>query len=244
MSKNISVKVSLLVFLLLNISVWFYARPIQSLWLNIPPPPGASSLKASALGDASFAYRSSALTIQSLGDTGGRSVNLNKYNYVYLGGWFEVLDDLDQASNYMPNLAGFYFSNARDPKNVAYIVKYLEKVGERADGNKWRWLAHAVYLARYSLKDNDLALRLANKLAKIYKERDDLPIWAGQMPAIVMMDEGKDAAALRWLLNLLDTEHDTLHPNEVNVIKDMICTRVWNKEVAKGQPLCDGFIDE
>src|SRR5690606_23680957 len=134
------------------------------------------------------------------GDTGGRTTSLNDYNYEELAKWFFLADTLDPVSNYVPYLAAFYFGGVQEPEKFRPVLDYLVHVGNRAEGEKWRFLAHAVYLARFELEDNDTALELANKLARV--NNPNMPGWTRQMPAFIMNTQGKKEAAYALLLEM------------------------------------------
>ena len=113
------------------------------------------------LGDPSLAYRANSVVLQNLGNTGGRTVSLDQYNYDDLTQWFFLQDKLDQKSDFIPYLASYYFGSVQDPEIFRPILDYLQMVGERPYEEKWRWLAQAVFMARYTMKDLDKALELA-----------------------------------------------------------------------------------
>lgn len=207
--------------LLLNATLWAGSNNLFVRWEGVPPVPGKTGAVIMGLGDAEMSYRFGAITLQSLGDGGGRVTPLKDYDYAKLGQWFWLLDGLDPASNHVPMLAAFYFGGTPVPKDVGIIVDYLGKVGDSPLGNKWRWLAHAVFLARHRMNDIDLALDLAYKLSKIDPVGDVMPAWAKQMPAFVLAHKGDKEAARQIMENLL-LSSQYFHPNEVNFMKDYL----------------------
>lgn len=222
--------------LVLNIAFWLSVRDYQSRWGNVPPAPPKSSAASSGLGDVSLAYRSIGLMLQNLGDTGGRVTSLKDYDYNMLTTWFFIQHHLDPHSNYTPYLAAYYYSATQDPKAYYPVLDYLEKVGLSAEDEKWRFLAHAVYLARFVIDDKERALELANKLAA--HPKPDLPAWTRQMPAFVMTQQGDKKAAYALLLEILKSSAETLHPNEITNMRYYICDRVLTPQEAEFDPLC------
>ena len=112
------------------------------------------------LGDAELSYRSLAMLIQNLGDLGVDVTPIKDYNYRELGRWFHLLYELDAVSDHAPMMAAYYYGMTKSPQDVAIIVDYLRVVGSSGVGEKWRWLAQAVYLAQHRMYDVDLALKL------------------------------------------------------------------------------------
>ena len=222
--------------LILNVLTWVYARDIKGRWANVPPVPSRAGAASFALGDQQFAYRVIAIMLQNLGDTGGRSTPLDQYNYDDLAKWFFLEDQLDTRSNYMPFLASYYFGAVQDPQKLPPLLAYLRKIGESAEGERWRWLAHAVYLARFDMKDQDRALELAYALASI--KNDKMPHWARQMPVFVLNMKGDKKEALDMMVEMLRSGADTMSAAEINFTRDYICTRILDAAEAAVHPLC------
>lgn len=221
---------------LLNIGFWLSVRGEQAKWGNVPPAPPQSSAASSGLGDYGLAYRSIGLMLQNLGDTGGRVTSLQDYDYNMLTSWFFIQHHLDPRSDYTPYLAAYYYSATQAPKAYYPVLDYLEKAGLSTQGEKWRFLAHAVYLARFVIEDQERALALANKLAA--HPKTDLPAWTRQMPAFVLTQQGDKKAAYALLLEILKSSAETLHPNEITNMRYYICDRVITRQEAEFDPLC------
>ncbi|MDF3023903.1 MAG: hypothetical protein K0R10_1264 [Alphaproteobacteria bacterium] len=219
---SVTPKVRVILFLgaalALNLAFWAGTKFIYAKWEGVPPVPTRAGATMMALGDQQFSYRLAAITLQNLGDSGGRVTPIRDYDYAKLGAWFDLLDGLDPASDHVPMLAAYYFGATRVPADVAVIVDYLAKVGERPVGSKWRWLVHAVFLARHRLGDLQVALDLAYKLSKMQLQDDVMPAWGRQMPAFVLKAKGDREDARKIMVDLL-ASGKTFHPNEINFMK-------------------------
>lgn len=222
--------------LICAIFMWYQSRNIQPSWPNVPPVASEFQNKALFMGDGELAFRAQSLVLQNLGDHGGRGHGLGEYDYERLSGWFDVLTRLNPVSDYIPILAGYYFGAVKDPARLRIVISYLRDIGNSVDGRKWRWLAQAMFLARYDLKDQELALEIANELAAV--KRDDLPGWTRQMPVLIMSDLGRKDAALALMLRLIADYGDKMHPNEVNFMKDFVCTRILSPVEWGAYPFC------
>lgn len=228
----------LLTALVFTIFFWFQARDVQAEWINVPPVPSETGALSFSIGDKQMAYRSFGLMLQNIGNIGGRSAALDSYNFDMLSGWFLLEDGLDPESDYVPMLAAYYFGGTPDETQLDPVIEYLATVGQRKGKEKWRWLAHAVYLSRFKQKDLDKALELSYILAA-KAERENLPHWAKQMPAFILSQQGDKQAAKELLLTMLKENAEKMHPNEVNFTVDYICTRILDKSEAAEMPLCD-----
>ncbi len=224
------------VIIALNIAFWLHSRTILPKWDNVPPVPTQTSASFSALGDNGMAYRMLGYTLQNLGNTGGRYMALKDYNYEALERWFFVTHALDRQANFVPFIASYYFGAVEDePEKTAHVVNFLAEAGKEPYPQKWRWLAQAVYLARFQEKDLHKALILANRLAAM---PGNLPPWARQMPAFVNMAIGDRQASYDLMVRMLITEKDNLDPNEVNAMLDFICDRTLTPDEAAKNQLC------
>lgn len=224
--------------LILNIFFWHGARHIQGRWINVPPVPSSFSASGFGLGDLFFAYRGYGLMVQNLGDYGGKATAFKDYNYENLGGWLSLLTSFDPHSDFLPFLASYYFGAAQDPAQLKYVVDYLEEAGNNPEGEKWRWLAQAVYLARFKMKDMDRALELARKLSVL--DSPDVAQWARNMPANILNAKGEKEAAYDLLVGILKESADKMKPNEVNATIAYICEQILEPEQAKINSLCQG----
>lgn len=213
------------------------ARSVTASWANVPPVPTEESAAMLALGDEQLSYRIFGLMIQNLGDIGGKVTPLHEYNYDRLGDWFFLQDKLDPRSNYIPLLAAYYFGGSQDAEDLDPVIAYLSLVGQRSYAEKWRWLAQAVYLARFRQNDLDKAMGLAHILAGMWQP--GMPAWARQMPAFVAMQQGDKVAAYAMLMALLKDERENMHPNEVNFTVSYICERLLDAAEAAQHPLCN-----
>jgi hypothetical protein len=229
-----------LLFFAMNCALWQHARPMRPYWANTPPAPSAEGAAIGALGDRQFAFRASGLMLQNFGDTAGHVTPLKDYNFKMLGQWFMVEDALDPHSYFMPYIASFYYGASQDGSEIRPVIDYLAAVGRRDDPQSaaynWRWMAQAVWLARFRLHDNELALKLANELAAEYKP--GMPAWIKQMPVFVLRAKGDKDAAYALMVSILKDSARHMQPQEVNSIIINICTQLQTPQQAAVNPIC------
>lgn len=240
-------KVQILIglFILLSFGLWLSVRDVRSVWLNVPPIPSMFSIKASSLSDDSLSYRMLGLMLQNLGDTGGRTTSLHDYDTARLKDWFFLEHALDPQSNYIPALAAHYFGAVQQDyaaQKLGPIIDYLEVVGLSGQPGKWRWLAQAVSLARFSMHDYTRAYDLSLKLAQIADQDPTIPNWARAMPAFVRNQQGDKEGAKNIILAILSSVAKgeiKIHPEEINHMRDVVCNRLMTpQEVAAAGELC------
>lgn len=226
----------LLGVIFLNMGVWLYSSPKLPTWPNVPPAPSSIGATIAFLGDTEMAYRSLALTVQSFGNSTGQIMALKDYNYMNLGTWFELADSLNPHSNYVPFLAAYYFGANQDPSQLMPVINYLRRVGTYQDADKWRYLGQAVFLAKHKMKDNALALQLADELAGTYKI--GMPAWPLQMKAIIASEMGEKEMAYNLLLDTIQNKKEGMDPVEINYMVDKICNELLNPDERYKNPLC------
>ncbi|MFN7038150.1 MAG: hypothetical protein ACK4OM_01075 [Alphaproteobacteria bacterium] len=212
----------LILFLLIQIVFWWNTKSIKPEMGIVPELPGEIAIKANSLGDEELYFRLLTLEIQNAGDTFGRFTALKNYDYNKLSKWFFLLDTLDDKSNFLPAIASYYYSQTQNTPDVRYIVDYLDYHASKDMANKWWWMSQAVYLANHKLKDTDLALKLAYKLAK---SPGKLPMWAREMPAFIHEKRGEKEEAFFIIKDIIDN-HEDLSLEELNFMHYFIKERI------------------
>ena len=207
----------------LQIVVWTVTRHHLPTPGIVPNVPSQTSVKALSLGDEQFYFRILAYQLQNAGDSFGRFTALKSYNYHLLYYWFTLLDSLDHTSNFVPSMASYYYSQTQNTPDVRYIVDYLDQHASKDLYHKWWWMGQAVYLANHKLKDKDLALALAYKLAST--PRDDIPLWAKQMPAFIHEQRGEMDEALVIIEDMMK-HADRMEPGELNFMRYFVEERL------------------
>lgn len=219
-----------LCLLLLQGGFWHRTHHILPDMSIVPDVPSDDTLKALSFGDEEALFRLLGLKLQNAGDTFGRFTALYKYDYERLYHWFRLLDTLDNVSNYLPSMATYYYSQSQNQSDVRYIVDYLsEHVGDRTE-LKWWWLVQGVYLSQHKLKDNDMALALANRLSAA----QNVPLWVKQMPAFVHEQRGEFDAALGIMQNIMEHQGE-LKQGDFNFMYYFIQERLHRLEEVQGE---------
>ena len=219
-----------------NIAFWIPSKKTLPNWANVPFAPSRESIMASSVADDEIAYRMIGYFLQNAGNVGGRYESLRSYDYKSLGDWFFLSQSLDERSNFVPFLAAYYYGGLDEKtEKLDYVIDYLTSQGQLEYPQKWRWLAQAVFFARYKQKDLPKALRIANLVTNL---KTDVAPWARQLPAFVHLNMGDKQAAYEIMIRMLSTEAERLHPNEVNEMVNFICKRALEPPEAAKNPLC------
>ena len=234
MSRGYSV---LVLLFFINFFIWSYARPVQAIWVNVPPAPSYSSTVMSTLGDREMAYRAMGLMLQNLGDHGGKTRSLRDYNYSQLQGWLYLGDSLNQKSNYIPALSAYYYGGIKEPDKIKYLADFLSVVGQRPYDTKWRWLVWSMTQYQNKIGDRQKALTLSEKLQEI--SYPDKPDWTYRLKAMVYFNTGEKLKAYIKLRDTLRRYHDRIDASEEISILDFICYELY--DFSKESLICTRF---
>lgn len=215
-------------FLILQICFWNKYNDIKPDMIIVPTVPSTIAVKAISLGDSQFYFRYLGLKVQNAGDSWGRFTALNQYNYSDLLRWFNLLDTLDNNSNFIASLAAYYYSQSQNPEDTIYVINYLRNHYKHDPVNKWWWLSQATYIANHKLKDKDLALELAYEMHNL-PSYVEMPLWARQMAAFILEEKGEMESAKQIIADILYNQKD-FTIGELNFMEYFITERLENEE--------------
>ena len=134
--------------------------------------------------DSQLFFRIGTFIIQNFGNNYGNFTPLVEYDYERLYSWFKFMDNLDKKSNFIPTIATFYYANTKEKNQIMKIVDYLIEYSKNNLEEKWWWLLQATYIAKYKLKDSQLAKNLSKPLIDV----KNIPTWAKMTHAIILSD--------------------------------------------------------
>lgn len=207
--------------LLLQILFWNNSiKNYKSEFDIVPTPPNKYLRTALSLGDDEFLFRVLGTRLQNSGDVFAGFVALKKYDYQKIYQWMKALDELNYDSNFIPSLASYYYSQTQNRQDSKYIIDYLDQHASRNLDQKWWWMFQAVFVAKKSLQDEDLALKLAYKLSK--NKAQDAPLWTKQLHAYILKEHGNDCLSFKILneqLNEIKKGNQKASKDEINYMR-------------------------
>ncbi len=143
-------------------SVTLHMRPY---WDILDPPPSAIALKANAFGDNQFLYRVLVSELQTGGDVAGRVVALKEYDIDRVIAWLTALDQLDPDAGHHLALAMRLYSLSQRISDLRPLIAYTQRSVDLSPEHKMQWLSSALMLAQVRLKDQDLAVKVADQIS-------------------------------------------------------------------------------
>ena len=221
--KSILALAGVLAAVSLQLLFWWNARDLRPDVEILGEAPALATVDLVSLGDRQAFYRVQALALQNAGDLDGRVTPLRDMDFPRLIGWFELMDRLDHRASAVITLAAYFYGQTTVKADAVLIARYLRRHALAEPATKWRFLAHAVYLARYRGDDPLLALEIARDLAAL--DVPDLPPWTRQMQAFILADVGDREAARDVMRVILETD-TTLQAEERHFIEQFLRLRL------------------
>jgi hypothetical protein len=225
------------IFFVLQVAFQLSTQHIKPNVHVVPDLPSKYSIKALSLGDEEFYFRVLGLKIQNAGDTFGRSVPLKDYDYEKLYHWFTIMDGLNSDSRIIPSLASYYYSQTQNKKDTIHLIRYLDEHAAIDVDKHWWWLYQAIFIAKMSLKDEDIALDLAYKLSK--NENKNAPLWTKQLPAFFLAKMGQECEAF-FIINQILKDNESgkreIKPEEMDFMRHFIKSRLNDLKKKKFDP--------
>ena len=167
--------------------------------LGAPPP--LALLRVAALGDEVSFAKIVMLWLQAFDTQPGLRIPLRSLDYSHVIAWLSRSLALDPQAQYPLLVASRLYAEIPDPVRSRQMLEFVYAAFADDPARRWPWLAHATYLAKHRLKDRDLALKYAARLAQA--NTPVIPHWAQQLQIFVLADMGEVEAAKVLLGGLL-----------------------------------------
>lgn len=179
---------------------------------SLPEVPALAYLRLMGLGNEPFLSRMVILWLQAHDYQQGVSVPYKELDYRRVMGWLDASLDLDPDNSYPLLLASRVYASVNDPDRQRQMLEFVAQKFVERPAERWQWLAHAVYVAKHRLHDQELALRYARLLSDNTTPQQ-APDWARQMHIFILADMGEVEAA-KVLLGALVESGELSDPNE------------------------------
>lgn len=182
----------------------------------LPVAPSVDNLRLLALGEPEVLSKITMLWLQSFDNQPGISIPFDDLDYGRVIAWLASAAALDPQARYPLFAASHLYSRVNNPQKQRAIVAFIRQLFLQDPNRRWRWLAHAVVIARHRLHD----LPLATKLAKTLRQKatgKNVPHWAQQMEIGLMEVQGEHQNAALLIGGLLQNGQIT-DPHELHFL--------------------------
>lgn len=171
---------------------------------DLSTAPKSLLIRVASLDDSVTAAKVIMLWLQAFDNQPGISIPLRELNYDRVIEWLDLILKLDNKIQY-PLLAAIrFYGEVADEQRQRKMVQYVSEKFIEKPNVRWPFMAHAVYIAKHRIKDQQLALKCA-KLLRKYATGDNVPYWAKQMEIFVLEDMGELESAMVLIGGLLDS---------------------------------------
>jgi hypothetical protein len=206
MARSYFLAVVLIVLAFAQGSFAWVNRDVRPNWEVLEPPPAGETLQIASFGDAQFLYRILAMQLQNAGDEGGRITPIRAFDINMVVAWLDVLDTLDARADHHVGLALRYFSLHQDKASLEPLVRYAMRHVDKNPALKLNWLSQALLIAELRLKDDSLALEVADQMGRY--ELPQIKTAAFLIAPLMREKQGDHAGALLGLKRALRIAQD------------------------------------
>ncbi len=179
-------------------------------------PPRLAFARAASLGEERVLGQWLALYLQAFDNQPGISVPFMSLDYARVELWLDLLLALDPAGSYPLLMAAHLYGQVPDATRTRRMLEFIHRHYLVDPPGRWRWLAHAVVIARHRLQDPRLALHYAQSLAEA-PDGARTPGWARQMHIFLHEDLG-EADTAKLLLGGLLASGTLSDPKEIHFL--------------------------
>lgn len=180
--------------------------------LSAPATPAI--IKLVSLDEPIAAAQLLTLYLQAFDNQPGISIPFRDLDYRRVIDWLDTILRLDANGHYPLLMASQVYAQVPDETKQRLMLDFVHRQFLADPDRRWRWLAHCAIVAKHRLKDNVLALKYAEDVARLPHQA---PNWARQMRIFILEDMGELESATILLGGLLATGEIT-DPSEARFL--------------------------
>lgn len=218
--------------LLLQIGMQARQPPPAAKAEALPAPAAPALVRVASLNEPIAAAQLLTLYLQAFDNQPGVSIPFQDLDYPRVIGWLEAILALDDAAQYPLMMASQLYAQVPSESKQRLMLDFVHRKFLEDPQHRWRWLAHATIMAKHRLKDDRLALRYADDLARL---AHGAPNWARQMRIFILEDIGELESATILLGGLLATGEVT-DPNEIHFLTQRL-EQMKKRNAEKSAPM-------
>lgn len=220
--RDVPLTVALMLVLTLALQVVWHSRqePIVASAEDLPLPLSARTYVMSSFGEPVATAKVLNLWLQAFDNQPGISIPLHSLDYDVVTKWLDTILELDPKGHYPMLVAARVYGSVSKREKQRQMMDYIFYKFSEDPNKHWRWLAHAIIIAKHELRDMELALKYANALTE-KATGPKVPYWARDMKIIVLEDMGEVQAAKILVGGLIESGEIT-DPYELRFLQQKI----------------------
>jgi hypothetical protein len=209
--------------LILQITHQIYSKSsLQLAFKRLESPLGIGFYKALTKGSEDLWSYLLMFRVQLHDSQRGIHESYKNLDYKILGQWLLTLSQLNNRSDYPAFLAARVYSRVDDPQKIRMMIDIIDQLFEQKPALHWRRMTEACLLAKHQLKDLELALKLASKVAML-PDSIEIPFWARDM-RLILLDELNELESAQILISSMlqsgvITDDDEMHFLQSRLLK-------------------------
>ena len=201
---------------------WSHARPQAAATAEaLPNAPDTRLLHLYGLGAPDTLAKLLMWWLQAFDNQPGVSIPFARLDYARVVNWLDALLDLDGRFQYPLLSASRVYTETPDNSQKRQMLEFVHRRFIEDPDRRWPWMAHAVYVAKYRIKDLSLALKYASAL-RLNVNSDAAPPWVTQMEIFVLEDLGELESARILIGGLLESGKLAGNDNELRFLKNKL----------------------
>ncbi len=175
--------------------LWHGYQPEVSVSVkSLPEPLPVDTYRWLSLDEPEAVARYLNLWLQAFDNQPGVSLSFQQLDYSMIIRWLDTILQLGHDTQYPLLVATHIYGSIHQPNRQRIMMDYVFTKFKQYPNKYWRWLAHAVIVAKHELKDQPLAFKYADALASL-ATGPQVPYWARDMKIILLEDMGEWQAA-------------------------------------------------
>jgi len=183
-------------------------------------PFSAAVYRGIAMGSEQLLGYLLAIRLQLHDNQAGRHFHYDMIDYEVLLDWLELISVISPHNEYSALLASRIYSQTGDPDRLRQILAFVERRFDENPQLHWRRLTEASVLAKHKLHDLELALQMAEKIAR-QPASVQMPQWARDFQFLLLADLNEFESAIAIIQALLKSQA-VVDPDEKRFLEEKL----------------------
>ena len=167
-------------------------------------PPSQAYMRILSFSDEIVLSKITMLWLQAFDNQPGISIPFRQLDYNKVIQWLNLVLELDPLGQYPLLMASRVYAEVADNARKKVMLEFVFNKFFDDPNRRWPALAQAVFVAKYRLKDYQLAFKYADALA-VNVTAKNVPFWVKEMHIYVLEDMGEIESAKILIGGLLDS---------------------------------------
>ena len=175
---------------------------LETNYRQLGQPLSAATYRGIAMGSEQLLGYLLAIRLQLHDSQAGRYYRYSQIDYAVLVDWLNQITMVSPGTEYPMLLASRVYTTTSDQQQLRLILEFIQQRFDDDPQLHWRRLAEASVIAKHKLEDLDLALRMAEKIAR-QPASVQMPQWARDFRFLLLAELNEFESAIAIIQALL-----------------------------------------